>query len=193
MPLSKKDKICFVHIPKTGGTSVEKHLGIMNKESLWENTVYQEDIRTSPQHYSLSRIEQEVGNINDYFIFSIIRHPYERLISDFIWRHKRGKRKDSFVFNEKEFVKWCRGIDFKVDHDMPQNYFLDQHCPLILRTETLTEDYNKYVYPIFPEYGELDKHFNSSAEKKQINITKSTKSIIYNLYKEDFDRFNFKK
>jgi len=67
----KERKIIFFHIPKTAGDSVEDILSNPDK-------------KVPCRHYTLSKIT-ELANLNlkDYIIFTIYRHPLERIVSTF--------------------------------------------------------------------------------------------------------------
>lgn len=109
----KKINILFIHIPKTGGTSVEKYFANLTEQSLGEETVYgmptclylnknlplpqvkDRMYDCSLQHLpyeDLLRWSRSIFNIrifNDIKleIFTIVRNPYHRIVSDlFFWK-----------------------------------------------------------------------------------------------------------
>ncbi|MDP0490493.1 MAG: sulfotransferase family 2 domain-containing protein [Verrucomicrobiota bacterium JB023] len=62
-------RFCFIHIPKTGGTSIERAFG-------W----YQGN-RGDQDHQTLI-LKQENGSIeDDYFVFTYVRNPWSRMVS----------------------------------------------------------------------------------------------------------------
>jgi hypothetical protein len=78
----QEHKLLFIHIPKTAGTSVE--------------AFFKQDYDTSEtrrrKHLPLSHYERELGRdqLRDYVIFSIVRNPWDRLLSYFDWCKRRG-------------------------------------------------------------------------------------------------------
>jgi hypothetical protein len=92
----KKQKILFIHIKKTGGTSVEK--------------VFQEkfpDISIkSKNHLVMTDYISKLGEpeIDKYYSFTIIRNPWDRITSLYFMR--RGKRG-----NPSHFQKWVLRLD----------------------------------------------------------------------------------
>lgn len=87
MPYCPNTKLFFIHIPKTGGSSIERVLNcslMLRKEGPWH-------YGTSPQHLPLSIIEHEMPNFNECIFFTLVRNPYKRILSEFLWRCKLNK------------------------------------------------------------------------------------------------------
>jgi hypothetical protein len=100
MPYFKNNdvNILFIHIPKTGGSSVEIYLRLKHRIqiSYWElYGIFPDDLKTKHnienncdelEHYTYNDIYdvREIFNIdfNNLTIFTIVRNPYTRLISD---------------------------------------------------------------------------------------------------------------
>ena len=91
----------FIHIPKTAGTSVEQfikdngkneinYLGVQNNRSMHHYTALE-----------LKKLEPHIFDI--YYKFSIVRNPYDRLLSEYYWTpiphvgYKSGKTKAEFL------------------------------------------------------------------------------------------------
>ena len=100
MPLFHDKKICHIHIPKTGGTSVINYFRMpKNLDSMFGM-----DGNSERSHFSQLEI-QEICDISDYFKFVFIRNPWDRLASEFAWRmaarpNKHGILNDFNEFNE---------------------------------------------------------------------------------------------
>jgi len=92
MPLfhNGDDLVLFVHIPKCGGTAIENSF----RNAGWEWGYLNEPKKTgcyekpcNPQHYHAELIEELIvpgGNTTDQII--VVRNPYTRLMSEFMWR-----------------------------------------------------------------------------------------------------------
>ena len=117
MPYFKKDdvNILLIHIPKTGGTSVEKYLskkysiplnttslygkfglrrnyrhGPMNNEQVNIRSEDVPKIKSTLQHITYQTINEYKNILNVDFennlkIISVVRNPYHRVISDLFW------------------------------------------------------------------------------------------------------------
>lgn len=73
----KNKKLLFIHIPRTGGTSIEHSFGYPRCKG---------GINSLAQHNTLNQYSEE-ENINSYFTFSFVRNPWDRLISWYLWAH----------------------------------------------------------------------------------------------------------
>jgi len=74
MILSYEKKLLFIHVPRTGGTSLRDFLlGNFDNDGgdFW-------------QHTSLEYFQRESGiNLGDYFKFALVRNPWDRFVSLF--------------------------------------------------------------------------------------------------------------
>ncbi len=73
----KKPKLLFIHIPRTGGSSIENFFNF--------RPCAQMDNKSS-RHLTLEECE-EFCRIEDYFKFTIVRNPWDRLLSWFLWSY----------------------------------------------------------------------------------------------------------
>lgn len=95
--ISHRHRCVFVHIPKTGGTSIE--------DAIWEKPRRTEDLWmgfVSPthnkyqtgglQHLQARHIRTEVGEeiFRSYFKFAIVRNPWDKAVSQ--WRYLSQRR-----------------------------------------------------------------------------------------------------
>jgi len=196
----------LIHIPKTGGTSLEYYFSNkynipLNNNSLFdyldEETEKNKNINSTLQHmtYQTIQIHKDFFNVNmtDVEIITIVRNPYERIISDLFWYGKItiNTTKEE-VFNIIE--KYLR--DEKLDnHNIPQYLFITdidkQLIPniKILHTETLTADMVKLGYVDFDV-----KEFENPNKTNYYNyLSPSCIQLINDFYHYDFELFNYVK
>ena len=107
MPILHSAKIIFVHIPKTGGGTIEKTLGIWGNDNNgnWEadhSILYGKYKNKFLQHLTIAEIKElKKKEFDTYRKVSFTRNPYDKIISEYLWRVQvYGKRKLEF----KEFI-----------------------------------------------------------------------------------------
>jgi hypothetical protein len=210
MPYFKNNNIntLFIHIPKTGGTSVENYLSKkynipLNLKSLWGGLderfkKYNLNLKNSTQHLTLGAIlnKKFLFNIdmNNLKIITIVRNPYNRIISELFYNNKiniNSTKKE--VYNIlldilKEYIKNEYICD---NHIKPQYLFLlnnEIKDIQILHTENLTNEMHKLGY--------LDFDLNHNANKEKLNyfdyLNINSIRLINEFYKYDFINFKYK-
>jgi len=91
MPVYHNHKLIHIHIPKTAGTAIESFFhGIGDMEWGLKSWLGQERINGrwyEFQHLSIMELRSLAETVFPGFrSFAVVRDPYTRLISDFIWR-----------------------------------------------------------------------------------------------------------
>jgi hypothetical protein len=291
MPFFPKEKVLLIHIPKTGGTSIEKYFAkrnnielnmdfiyhryyeqsiqkefeqlkkswkqIMNtktidlektqfqglqsrknslgnddssndgeelqtiKENLPEYKAFKKvrlckELKHSLQHmtwielckYKHILFEQCFHHIlshnpyerNDYEIISVVRNPYDRVISELLFRgiiDNNTIRNPQIVCNKLK--KYFQSMDLFDNHKLPQYLFLiDESGDLIqnliiLRTETLTQEMQKLGYVDFNHNFQVSNcRFPHGKTKYSKALNQESIKMINEYYKRDFELFDYK-
>ena len=91
MPYNDKKKIIFLHIPKTGGTTIERLFNI----NLFHSS--RPDERPSLQHLTCNMLCEKMGKskYDSYYKFTFIRNPWARILSTYFGA-KHCPRKDRY-------------------------------------------------------------------------------------------------
>jgi hypothetical protein len=211
MPYFKNDEIniLFIHIPKTGGTSLELYFSSkfnipLNNKSLYK---YIEDeqflnenmkINVSLQHITYNQIVEysKIFDINfvNIKIITIVRNPYERIISDlFFYKLISIDHTKETVFDIiNEYL-----VSEKYDnHNIPQHNFITNDKGEIvqnihiLKTESLTNDMNNLCFSDFNKFENANLYkVNNYYDFLNINSI----DIINKFYHLDFILFNYDK
>jgi len=91
MPVFTKDErnILYIHVPKTGGSTIE---GLMRANGFEQSFVRTKHsalfkvLLSSPQHYHAQMLEAVLDVARFDYIFMTVRHPLNRLISEYRMR-----------------------------------------------------------------------------------------------------------
>lgn len=202
MPYYKEKNLLFIHIPKTGGTVIEDNIKKHTPQTLYSN--FNNTILDFPynnqslQHQFYTTIYKFKDkfniNFNNIKIFSVVRNPYDRIISDLFWFElieKDFTAEQVYNIIEKNYL-YRDDLD---NHNEPQYKFIvDENSELnknikIFYTESLNESNDKLNHFL---------GFNINIKQKEINkdyskyLNKNSISLINTFYKKDFELFNYK-
>lgn len=198
MPYYPEINLLFIHIPKTGGTSIENFLKKKYKQTLYSgygnNLLPGEFKKISLQHQFYSTLykygtECNITFDNNLKIITSVRNPYDRIISALFWD---GILKQKKQYTQKEVYLALKLFVEKVardNHAIPQYLFLIDDQGIIppniriIKCEELSNEMTKYG---FVEY--IGK--STSPSYKHMLNTDSIK-LINNLYRTDFELFNY--
>ena len=167
--------VLFVHIPRTGGTSIECawFLGKGGHET----------VRDYPE-------------VKDSFKFSFVRNPWDRFVSAYFIQSRLEKTGKAF----NEYIdKWCRDSYPRYNahwiHFMPMHYFLlDEHDKIgvdfIGRFENLLPDWASVCAKLEVKY-DLPHYREGEHDHYKSYYTSESWEIIGNLYARDVELFGY--
>lgn len=145
MPYSPALDLLFVHIPKTGGTSIETMMGV----PVLDSTLRDETFLYGGylQHMTLEEILMMKPGLAGSFSFSAVRNPWSRVVSDLMWSVRNSiairDMKDYLDKAEESVAK--RRFECNDVHFRPQAEFIEYggRCPavdFVARFESLEAD-----------------------------------------------------
>ena len=91
MPVYRTNELLHLHVPKTGGTAIERYFDSVD-DMVWGLPSWfgqqQRDGRWYEfQHLTLTELRGFVGDeFAGFESFAVVRDPYARLVSEFLWR-----------------------------------------------------------------------------------------------------------
>ena len=179
-------KFSFIHINKTGGSSIEHALRV---------PLIHEPATIFRNNIGLSRWEQR-------FSFSIVRNPWDRAVSHFHYRRmtdQTGLKDSSMTFNEwvkKVYVERC-----------PE--YVDDEKMFLTQTDWITDENGKIIVDYIGRFEQLDEtwaeickqlnrketplpHVKKSSRKNYRDYyDDESREIVGNFFKCDVDNFNY--
>jgi hypothetical protein len=189
-------RILFVHIPKTGGTSVESWMSSISPLRLY-NPIPTPGLRLTPQHLRMTDIEAMFGADYFDFVFAIVRDPYKRIESEFKMRTERSA---DVITQKGRFNTWLDRVQnmaktdpfFLDGHLIPQWEYVTENCA-IYRFEDGIESIMKDVAEKtgLPLPDETPHHLSSSNFNVEINWTSNSIIAVNQKYRADFENFDY--
>ena len=193
MPLDHQRRAIFIHIPKTGGTSIEQALGIYGGEDPFR--LFGRQL----QHLTAREIKQLWVNehtYNSYFKFCFVRNPWDRLVSEHTFLVSRNAT--SYSFKElcsPSVLRSDKNPKYFYDHVRPQcDYIFDQTGTQIVdfigRFENITEDWFEVCQKL-----DIKCDLPTSKKTKHTNYTDyydaESRKWIETIYAEDIETFGY--
>lgn len=190
MVINDHYKFVFIHVPKTGGTSVQAALRSLsgNNGSDLARTKHE----TPPE--LLARVSAERSTeLHKYRFFCIVRNPWDRFVSLFRYLHKLGK----FPVPES-FVEFAGMVDdgeewvSKLHSIRPQLDFVGAPRQTVARYETLREDFATIASSL--GFSADLPHLNSSGGPAYYRgyYDERCAQIVERKYKSDIDTFGYR-
>jgi hypothetical protein len=199
-----KPKIILLHPGKTGGTSIEhtlkdKYLGHnfkLDSRKADRNIMFglDRELHLYLQHADLRVYDHLNIDYTPYTTITTIRRPYERILSCYYYNGKSTKHTfEDFITN---YLSQCHIHN----HHMSTSHFSSQYpytshnsykVNYIIQLENFNQDCAKAGL-------DVTYHYSQTAATKDLKsymdlYNQRTKDIVYNLYKEDFKTFGYKR
>lgn len=181
--ISHKYNCIYIHIPKTGGSSVNRAL----QENQHHATLAQEALKVSPEIFKR------------YFKWATVRNPWDRFVSMYHFRklHKNMKD-DPFCTsnNDWTFEYWLNyHHEVGMEPKMASQLFwitIDDKIELdfVCRFETLNEDFN-YVKKHIGFTLDLPHHNKTPHEPYPTYYTKKTIDLVARISSADIEAFKY--
>lgn len=193
------NKICFVHIPKTSGSSftkiVLKYINDYKKNKFtdgpgWQGTFHFNKGLCNGQHANLNTLNMnDVNKIKNSDIITIVRNPYDWIGSIYLnFMKKKFKNFKQYLFflQNKKKLGWCNNLlqyDFiKNNKNLKIKIYKFEENP----HQKICDDYNlDYL-----EIHELNRNRNKLLE---YNYDNEMINLVNLIFDEDFKQFNYEK
>lgn len=217
MPINSNYKIIFVHIPKCAGTSVEKFLGMANITNLFsykpikattlkydKSKFSKEELfnfeNVTPQHLTAVELRKilDPDVFNSFYKFSVVRNPYDRLVSEYYYIHEtpsektkpfRGEGFDVFLETVFKLPEEEQLALFDGHLQLQSNYIVDKDDKILVDEVFKIEDITaceKKLQSIVGTERTLP-HSRPTTENEVMKLlSKEQKNFIYSKYEKDF-------
>lgn len=190
--ISHKYQYIFIHIPKCGGTSIEKCL------------LAKEGIAFPSDPMPLAHLPIEVGDKfllgknrqhftsadypnSNYFKFAFIRNPWDRMVSEYEWRRSLT---NTTVGSFQDFIVNPPSHTFP-EHLWPQMQFIDS-LDYLGRFETIQSDFDSVCERLGFERVTLTIQNKTARGPYTEYYSDETRAIIAARYAQDIVNFGYR-
>ncbi len=210
MPICFDNKHIFIHIPKTGGSSIISRLNMPKKIHSFSGSGMQitfKGLLCAEDHIPAFLFKEIRPDIfGRFYKFSFVRNPYDRVISEFLWIFRDEWITQTYSLTDQEmkdkFDVWLFSyyIDRENSRKCTQKWFLyckDKRKLLIdqiYKFEEFESEFDKLTKKlnIVPENMKILKKAKIEVDRN-ILLTEKNKQYIYSVFKEDFETFKYPK
>ena len=191
--ISSKHRVIFVHTPKCAGTTIINYF-----KSKWDDL--------ENKHLTMDEIVDLLeDDLSEYFKFTIIRNPWERMASLYSYLQSPNSRRVFKELNEKydtnTFEKFILKLPVLKEEYNPKTTFMsileyigDYEYDMVIDITEL----DSRLSEIFPKFG-MEFRKNPIKSNKSTNTNKNMRmyttemvKIVSDVYSDDVKRFNFK-
>jgi len=180
----------FVHIPKCGGSSIKEMLRDMNEKS---------DIHSKLKD-DFYLLEKRNVNLKKYFVFTILRNPWDRVVSYYFF-YRDIIKKDELVANKAKKLDFSSWINYIATNQQKFKFIHENYLDYLTFNNNVVLDYNMNFHNFDQECSFLKNllvfktntlHLNKTNHEdyksyygeKEINLVKI-------MYQRDIDFFEF--
>lgn len=215
MPICHNKKLIFIHIPKTGGSSIEKSLDIQHIESLYSHKTCGESIpdilrlfqgneqqkvhTVTPQHLTAKQLKTILKTtFDEYHKFAVVRNPYDRMVSEYcyIQTNDHARFKPYRHINFKTFIQKVLNLPEMIRHSLFDSHLNTQYSFIfdsdnfladrVFKFETLTDVFTTYNL-------KLEHERKSKRVEWSYYLDDVSKQLINDVYDIDFTTFKYTK
>lgn len=206
MPVFLKDgrAVLFIHIPKTGGSTIER----LFQQSGWKQR-FRETRKSAPAVFPLRRCSPQHHHgalLNELFditkfesIFLISRDPLSRFRSEYLMRHTNEPRTDAAAvaaWHDKVFARYAENPYHLDNHLRPQHEFLlpgtrvfRLEDSLEAAVATLNAEHDFGLATEMPHA--LNSQQRSGVSSSAVELSAEVEASLRSRYAEDFTTFGY--
>jgi hypothetical protein len=193
-------KIIFIHIPKCGGSSIERALARHADETIIEESKASFTLRYGviqrqiEQHFNITfgeykhltakQYKEFLGKeYNDYYVFSVIRSPVARIKSLIRWSGIEALNDDTIAINLKYHNSWYPANKFLQDDE--GNIIVDK----VLHFNNLSDEFFDLINNLNIKHINLP-HLNKAEKSVNKHLDVNVEGIVQKYYSEELKLYN---
>jgi hypothetical protein len=195
----KDRNVLFIHIPRTGGTAVDRWLNELGELKLFNHSLPAFS-KVTPQHLRINDVEELFGGSFFDYAFTIVRNPFDRIASEYRMRcnlglniHWQGPpRFPTWLENALEVY---RKNPFHLDnHLRPQWEFVSARLGIFRHEDGLATVLERVAGDIgAPRPGALAPKLARDEGAATVHFDVAETARVLDVYGRDFETFGYAK
>ena len=191
MIISHTHKFIFLKSCKTAGTSIEVFLSaycgpgdiitrIGEKTADWHKS---KNTNGYYNHVGIAEVRSRCPEFGDYFKFTAVRHPLDRMLSLYHWQNPK-----------EDFNKWLKGaVNLGKAAHLTQFYRIKGEIAIddYIRYEHLEEDLKRICGILGLEYNSKYLLHYKKRDRKPFSITEESKNLIREKFSHELIDFGY--
>jgi len=211
MDMLINDDFIFIHIPKTGGTSIQRVLAQYVKEELHKSRDSQ-----IKSHIPLSKLKEEIeitgakrAEVKDQFIFAFVRNPWERVQSlyHYIITHDKNRNNrnwhllrpqyENMGLNDwvlQEMTSWITRFTPWHSQDVifQQTDWISPEIDFVGRFENLQTDFDNVCNKLNIKPSKLPHKLKTNHPHYTDEFNSKASRFVAELFVDDIEQFKYK-
>lgn len=190
---NKDQEFVFIHIPKTGGTSIENWL-CRDFQISFFSTVIPTYMKCSPQHLTYAYLQVLDPGLTDE-AFTIVRDPYDRAESEYFFRvgHQVADLRPNFsMWMLRHLQQAQRNTHHLDNHLLPQSYYCEENVTVYRFEDGIESIIKKIAKRYKIDLPEKMPHANSS-ERTPLKWSTELLDRFNKYYAIDFEKLGYTK
>lgn len=207
MPVFRKDgvKVLFIHVPKTGGSSIERVFKASDYDTLYLDgrvgpKSWNHVRRCTPQHMHAAMLDMLFREERFDHVFMVVRDPVARLRSEYLWRN----RNTEFEVDGRAVERWAKETlgQYRVNPFVYDNHIRPQvefqlPSATVFRfedgLESVIEHLNlKWSLGIVTDLPRIrEGHTTTNYSSKDVEVTPGLEERIREFYADDVERYGY--
>ena len=203
--ISHEHQCIFVHVPRCGGTSIEKAIWGQHQteEHLRHGFIsrYENKYQTGGlQHLLAWQIRAETGEpvFNDYFKFTVVRNPWDKLVSQYHFMAKREDLRQFIGMNaDDDFTAYLELIQKKlhVQWEHQHKFIFDENGKSMVDFVGRYEQYDRVAAWLLNRFGirrgKLTHRNKSQRRPHHEYYNDDSRERVAQMYAKDIELFQY--
>lgn len=183
-------KVLFIHIPKTGGSTITRELRNHHPMDMSANTPWP-GYHCTPQHLHGAPLIKLFQSEALAYVFMVVRHPVDRICSEYNWNQRKRSIKVPFSLWLRLKLHQARKSPYHDDnHLRPQHEFVCLDSEVFRLEDGLDKVFRRVTEVTGVPYSHTPEARNVAGSPPP-SVSKADRNLIGKFYAKDFKLFGY--